>query len=122
MEKCAEGVYRMHMRNGMAPYPFIRPSVHAVQHRLEEDKDWWTREDGSLEKVAELVADEIEDTLRRNRMVFSGDLMNSIEVIPSEDVGPSALDDVPQEVLDSDTSDMYGDSSRYERMRSKRRH
>ena len=118
-EAAAERIYRAHMRSGMPPLPFFRPAIHNVLHRLEGDQSWWIDEDGSIEKIAEMIRDEAKRILEENGSVFTGTLRESLEVRKDDGMEyPSVFDTLDRKILDSDRADYTGDESRYnKRMR-----
>ena len=112
----AHSVYRKLMREGMPPQPYFRPAVNNVMQMVTSDPDWFDKDDNSLLKIAELIAEEMKRILYENNTPVSGDIINKIDYFPDDgsrrDDVSSGLSHMPQNVLDSLTADLNGDEQR----------
>lgn len=102
-------LYTDTMENGMPPRPYVRP----VLHELEQEFSKVLAETGSIEGVAEELAERIRDNLNAPRFpqsaeTYTGDLENSIYVAPVEEGEDFTDDDIPASVWASDKCDYDG--------------
>lgn len=122
-EKTARSIYHYHMSSGMPPSPFFRPGIHNIQHMLEQDPEWWMRENGSMEKIARLMTDEMKSILEKNGSIMSGDVYDSIDYMPAQGEMPTGITEtIDPAVMASDEMDFKGDTQRYRRAQSRRNH
>ena len=112
----ARNVYRKIMREGIPPQPFFRPAVYNVMQQVSSDPQWFSKEDHSILKIAEMIAEEMKRILRENDTPVSGDIIDKISFY--EDPGDRPLEvsaglrNMPQNVLDSTTADLNGNEQR----------
>lgn len=123
-DKIAERVYHKIMREGIPPQPFFRPAVNNVLQRISSDPEWFQKEDNSILKVAELIAEEMKRILIENGTPFTNDIVDKIDYFPddgsrSEDMS-SGLSNLPRYVLDSQTADLNGDEQRASEAKKRR--
>lgn len=97
------------MENGMPPRPYVRP----VLHELEREFNKVLAEKGSVEGVAEELAERIRDNLDSPRFVnsaetYEGSLRDSIHVEPVSDGEIVNGGGISEDVWASDTCDYQG--------------
>jgi len=124
-DKVAHRVYRKIMSEGIPPQPYLRPAVNNVMQELSSEPDWFGKDDHSVLKIAEMIAEEMKRILNENGTPFTGDIVNKIHVYP--DAGDRPLEpsyplrDMPQNVLSSLTADLNGDENRAAEAKKRRR-
>lgn len=102
-------LYADTMENGMPPRPYARP----VLHELEREFNKVLAEKGSIEGVAEELAERIRDNLDSPRFVnsaetYEGSLRDSIHVEPVSDGEIADGGGISEDVWASDTCDYQG--------------
>lgn len=102
----AKKVYENIMKKGLAPHPFLRPAIHSVE---DEFPDILVREK-SLLGVAEELARRIEENIYIKDLMYSGELVNSIETSYLEEGEETEGDGfhIEDSVWASDTQDYMG--------------
>lgn len=93
-------IYRNLMENGMPPQPYLRPAISKVMDRLEPT---FFEDGGTIRELADLIVREMENQLRANDTIYTGELIQSIRVYEG-DIGEEsdAQKRIPTDVWNQD--------------------
>ena len=115
-------IYSKILRFGTPPQPFIRPAIHHVEGQLARGE---TEDMKSFEDIARTIKEKMIEYLEENHTIYPGGLIKEtikVEEITDEVIGGAVegLEDIDQDIWDSDYKDYKGNEEPAQRRWEKR--